>query len=89
MAIYRVVVSFFRDMMQFNCERGVLAMNPGEALSMALTNMNIHMSQIHSFKAWVVQPESLGEFNHDAALFNCIGTDSSLVDIWKRRYGER
>jgi hypothetical protein len=85
--IYRVVISFFHDLMQFNCERGVLAMNPGEALNMALSSMNIHMSQIHSFKSWVAQPESLEEFSHDAMLLNCIGTDHSVSDIWERKHG--
>jgi hypothetical protein len=88
MSIYRVVISFFHGLKQFNIERGVLAMNPGEALSMALSNLNIHMSQIHSFKSMVFQPDTLEDFNLDAALLNCIGTSYSVTDIWKSRHGE-
>lgn len=88
MQIFRVAVSFMRAQMQYMHERGVFAMSPGDALDRMLGELNIHLSQVQDFKSFVSVPISLDSFGRDAMILTCIGSDSSLLDLWKRKHGD-
>ncbi len=86
MSIYRVVVSYFNNHLQFMAERGVLAMTPGQALDSTLQHLQIDQTKCHSFKAWTQKPEALTDFSEDALFQECVGSNYTLRDIWSKRY---
>lgn len=89
MDIYRVVISFMTAQhMQYMQERGALAMTPGQALDQVIDSLNIDKTRIHSFKTYVQKPETLQEFDRDAAMLVCIGSDMTVKDLWRRKYGD-
>lgn len=87
MSLYRVVVSFMREHMQFMAERGVKAMTPGQALNDVLDALQVDQSRIESLKCMVSKPRELDEFSEDAKFMACVGTSHSVKDIWNKRYG--
>jgi hypothetical protein len=88
MNLYRVVVSFMKENMQFMAERGVLAMTPGQALDDTITHLGIDLTRIDSFKAWTQRPSALADFSEDAQFLACLGSKHSVRDVWFKRYGE-
>jgi hypothetical protein len=89
MYIFRVAISFMRDHMHHMHERAVLAMGPGQALGDCLAGLNIYPHAVNSFKAYVIQPDSLGEFSRDELILPVIGSDQRLEDLWKRKHGDQ
>jgi hypothetical protein len=88
MSLYRVVVSFFTvQKLQYMAERGVLAMDPGEALNNVLISLQVDLTRINSFKSFVSKPDELSEFSEDAQFLTCINTKHSVKDIWSKRFG--
>jgi hypothetical protein len=88
LSIYRVVVSFLRDQLQFMAERGVWAMNPGEALNTALDHLMIKPYLVKSLKTIVEKPDELASFSYDAQNMICLGTRYTVQEIWQKRYGD-
>lgn len=86
MSLYRVVISFMRENMQFMSERGVLAMSPGNALDDAVSALGVDQTKVHSFKSLVWRPEALTDFSDDAQFLACIGSKHSVRDVWNKRY---
>lgn len=86
MNLYRVVVSFMREQLQFMAERGVIAMTPGQALNDVLDNLQVDLSKVQSFKTWTARPDSLDDFTEDAKFFNCINTKYTVRDYWSKRF---
>lgn len=85
MNIYRVVISFFRENLQFMSERGALAMTPGEALDQVMGNLQIDQTRIRSLKTMVSKPETLEEFSGDAQMMSVVGNRLSVKDLWESR----
>jgi hypothetical protein len=88
MNLYRVVISFMREHMQYMSERGVLAMTPGQALDETLSHLRIDHSKIHSFKSWTEKPDKLDAFSYDAQNLACLGSTRTVREIWTKRFGE-
>lgn len=68
-------------------ERACLAMGPAQALGDTLAALNIYPHAVYSFKSYVVQPDSLGEFSRDALVLPVVGSDMKLEDLWRARKG--
>jgi len=89
MRLYRVVISYMKDQLQFMAERGVLAMSPGQALDDVLSHLQVDQTRISSLKCFTTKPQELDEFTMDAQFLHCIGTNRSVQDIWTKRYGDK
>lgn len=89
MQIYRVVISFMRENMQFMYERSALAMTPGQALDDVVSNLKIQRAKVHSLKTWVNRPEQYTDFSLDARLLPVINSDQRLDELWRRKYGDK
>lgn len=85
MNLYRVVISFFREQLQFTQERGCLAMTPGQALDDTFSNLGIDRTKITDLKVWVELPKSLDSFGRDAVYLRAVNSDQSVGDLWKSR----
>lgn len=88
MLIYRVVISFMREHMTYMHERAALAMNPGEAVNMLITNLDIPIRSVQALKCWVNCPDSLEDFSRDALMLAVLGTDLDINTLWKRKHGD-
>lgn len=86
MSLYRVVISFMKEHMQFMQERGVLAMTPGQALDDTVSSLQIDLTRIDSFKAWTTKPSALDDFSYDAQFLTCLGSRHTVKDVWFKRY---
>lgn len=86
MRLYRVVVSFMKEHMQFMSERGVMAMTPGQALDDVFSHLQVDLTKIDSFKAWTMRPDKLDDFSYDAQSLMCLGTNHTVKDVWFKRY---
>lgn len=86
MSLYRVVISFMKEHLQFMSERGALAMTPGQALDEVLSHLQVDVTRIDGFKAWTTKPKSLDDFSYDAQFLNCLGSKHTVKDVWLKRY---
>lgn len=86
MSLYRVVVSFMKENLQFMSERGVLAMTPGQALDDVVTSLQVDLTKIDSFKTWTEKPNQLDSFSYDAQFMKCINSHHTVKDVWFKRY---
>lgn len=87
MRIYRVVISFMRQGLHFQQERGVKAMTPGQALDDVMSSLSIDQTQISDLKTFVEKPEALDSFNWDTLGMICLNSSQTVRDIWHQRYG--
>jgi hypothetical protein len=83
MRIYRVVISFMKDQLHFQSERGVAANTPGHALDAALLNLGVKISDVDSLKTIVERADSLECFGYDAQHMICLNTSRTVVDVWR------
>ncbi len=86
MTVYRVVISFMRQLVHFQQERGVLAMTPGQALDDVMTALKVDRTQINSLKIWVEDPIALDIFHTDTQSMIAINSSMSVRDLWNRKH---